>query len=173
MVTGKGIEVDPKNSLQKTLQSIAASATDLTLPLNLIAQQWFKSNRAIFTLKGPGQYADLTPAYKKFKVRHLGSAYPILRLSGALEASLTDPTDGSAVNYIINKVSLALGTRVASAEGAPYGYFLHHGTSKMKARPVVLFGNEQIAPGALKGRVEQWRKIILDHVVREGKKNRG
>lgn len=169
MVTGKGVEVDPGAELQKTLQGISTRVSDLTIPLGLIGQQWFKSNRAIFTLKSAGKYFDLTEKYANFKIRHLGSQYPILRLTGKLEASITDPSDENAVGYIINKISLALGTRVATESGAPYAWFLHHGTAKMRARPVVLFGNEQVAPGALSNRVEQWKKILLDYVVKVSK----
>jgi len=167
------VDVDPKGELRKTFQEIGNKVSDLTIPMGLITQSWFKTNRAIFSLKSAGKYVDLTEKYKKFKIRHLGSAYPILKLSGQLEASITEPTDGYAVHYMINKLSLALGTRVVSKDGAPYGYFLHHGTKKMPARPVVLFGAEQVAPSGLNKRVEAWRKILLDYVVKVSKQQHG
>lgn len=154
------VDVDPQSKLREFLSEAYQKMGDLTVPLQLIAQQWFKSNAAIFTLQGPGGYVDLTELYKKFKTKHLGSPYPILKLSGQLEASITNPGDANAISQIINKVSLTVGTRVQSAAGASYAYFLHNGTSKMPARPVVLFGNEQVAPQALNNRIESWRQIL-------------
>lgn len=133
---------------------------DLTVPLKLIAQSWFRSNRAIFTLKGPGKYADLSPAYKAFKARHLGTAYPIMRLSGQVEQSITDPTDPNSISYILNKNHLVLGTSIE------YANINAKGSKKnnLPARPVVLFGNESVAPGPLNARVEAWKKMLLSYV---------
>jgi hypothetical protein len=156
------VEVDPFGRLRATLKEASDKLGDLTVPLTLIAQSWFKSNKAIFALAGPGKYVDLTDLYKKQKTKALGSPYPILKYTGRLEKSLTDPTNPAAISEIVNKNSLIVGTRVQSKSGAPYASFLHFGTSRMAARPVVLFGNEQVAPGALEARVEGWRRILLD-----------
>lgn len=161
------VEVDPQGALAKALGEASAKVSDLTLPLNLIAQQWFKSNVAIFTLVGAGKYVDLTDLYKKRKTKAKGSPYPILKWSGALESSITDPTNAFSIHNIINRNSLLLGTRITSKTGAPYAYFLHNGTSKMAARPVVLFGNEQVAPSSLTARIDGWRKLILAEVARQ------
>lgn len=151
--------VDPKGKLAKALREASIKGSDLTVPLQLIAQNWFKSNRAIFTLSGPGKYVDLTELYKKQKQKTVGFIYPILKSSGLLEKSITDPADGNSISYIINKNSLFVGTRVE------YAGFLHEGTGKMEARPVVLFGNEQVAPDALRQRIKVWEGLILDWVA--------
>lgn len=180
------IQVDPKRELGKALDRALKKTDDLTIPLQLIAQNWFKSNRAIFSLKSAGKYEDLSTkpffafweqgelqryfggGYKEFKIAKWGFAYPILKRTGRLERSLTNAADAEAVESIINKNSLELGTSV------PYAIF--HGSeeprSKIPFRPPVLFGNEQVAPGALKQRVSTWEKILVDYAldVSEGKR---
>ena len=151
------ITVDPNRELRRSLLEAAQKVGDLTIPLNLISREWFKSNRAIFSLKGPGKYVDLTALYKERKRKSEGFIYPILKRSGRLEKSITDPTDPEAVSYIINKISLALGTTT------PYAVYHHEGAGNNPVRPVVLFGNEQVAPQALNKRVEIWRRILMDY----------
>jgi len=154
-------QVDPQKALAKTLRQAAKQVSDLTIPLTLISQQWFKSNRAIFTLKSHGAYVDLSPLYKKWKAAKLGSPYPILKLTGKLEDSITDPTSPFAVSYILSKTDLFVGSKVGYAG-------VHHKGSRKRGipiRPVVLFGNEQVAPGALKNRIKTWEKIVMKYVA--------
>lgn len=176
MVTG--VEVDPKKELQNALKHAERKVSDLTIPLTLIAQNWFKSNRAIFTLKSQGKYADLSTksffawwekgdlrrmfqgGYKEYKAAKWGFTYPILKATGRLEKSITDPAHQDSVNKILNRKILFVGS------ATPYANFLHAGTRRMPARPVVIFGNEQVAPGALRGRVEIWKQIVADYAVR-------
>lgn len=153
-------QVDPQKKLAKALQKASLLVNDLTIPLQLISQQWFKSNRAIFTLKSQGKYVDLSELYKPRKKTAWGFVYPILKASGKLEKSITDPAHSNAISFIINRKSLVVGTNVEYAE------FLHDGTSKMPARAVVLFGNEQVAPNALNTRVRQWELAILDYAAK-------
>lgn len=149
--------VDPGKKLSAALKKAGAKVADLTVPLQLISQQWFKSNNAIFTLKSQGKYVDLSELYKPRKQAAVGFIYPILKRKGLLSASITDPAHPNAISFIINRKSLTLGTNV------DYANFLDKGTSKMPARSVVLFGNEQVAPDALAGRVRQWESMILDY----------
>lgn len=76
-----------------------------------IASSWFKENRKIFGLKGPGQYKDLSPEYKKRKQKKAGFVYPILQaVNGRIKSGLTE--DGSEYNFKeIGKTSLVLGVR--------------------------------------------------------------
>lgn len=173
------VEVDPKKELSGALKSASRSLTNLTVPLKGIAREWYKSNRAIFSLKGPGKYQDLstkpfyawwesgdlrrlyTGGYREYKQAKWGFAYPILKRTGRLADSITKPTHGDAINQIINKKALLLGTNT------PYAIF-HHSEQprkKLPFRPVVLFGNEQVAPGALQGRIEIWKQIIIDYAM--------
>lgn len=172
------IEVDPKRELRSFINDALKKTDNLTVPLHLIAQQWFKSNRAIFDLKGPGKYQDLSTkpffawwekkdfrryysgGYKEYKTARWGAAYPILYRTGRLKRSITEPSDGEAVEKIINRNALELGTAV------PYAVYHHSDAprTKMPWRPVLLYGNEQVAPGALKNRIEIWQEILIDYV---------
>lgn len=158
-------KVDPGNKLRKAIREAATKVGDLTIPLTLISQQWFKSNRAIFSLKSSRKYIDLSAPYKKAKKRDVGFVYPILKRSGALEKSITDPSDKNAVSYIINKLALAVGTSVATENGVPYAAIINEGRGSQPQRPVVLFGNEQVAPAQLSKRVAGWRKTLLDYAA--------
>lgn len=145
---------------------------DLTLPLTLIAKDFYKSERAIFSLKGPGQYEDLKQKTKVFKQRRYGRVYPILFAGGNLKDSVLNPTDPNAVNQIVNRTSLILGTRV------PYGKYLQSGTSRMPSRPFLFIGPEapRYATDEMKGRPERWMNILNSYVLQKiefGEKKNG
>lgn len=183
MVGGKnengGIEitVDPKEKLRSALRYAALRVSDLTIPLKQISQEWFASNKFIFQLKGPGKYSDLSSkpffafweppwsglkrfypgGYKEYKGARYGNVYPILKATGRLAESITNPSHENAISFVINKKDLTLGTNVE------YANFLDKGTRSMPARPVVLFGNEQVAPQALNRRIAIWEERLLDY----------
>lgn len=163
------VEVDPQERLAQSIKKASAEVSNLTIPLRLIAQSWFKSNEAIFQLKGPGKYepfqgkkdASGLTAYQRKKREERGFDYPLLLAEGAIKRSITNPQDSQSVNSIVNKIALLLGTQV------PHAIF-HQSKlprNKLPRRPVVLFGNEQVAPGALSRRIEIWEKIIYDYVA--------
>lgn len=155
------VEVDPGNKLRETISRAADRCQDLTPALILIAQYWFKSNSAIFSLKGKGKYADLSPRYKAWKNSLLGSPYPILMLHGRLMASITGQPNIESIQKIVNRKILVLGTSVPYAtplqEGAP--------SRNLPPRPVVMFGNEAVTPSALKTRVSAWEDIMIRYVA--------
>lgn len=154
------VEVDVNGDIAALLQKAKDAGVNLTIPFTTIAKSWFKANRSIFALKGPGKYQDLSPKYKKAKIRRWGFAYPIMRASGYLEASLTDPTHPDAINFIVNKNTLYLGTRV---EYAPY----HQSSAprkKLPYRPIVFIGAEQIAPTEIRNESTRWVNILEDSI---------
>lgn len=175
-------EVDPKQKFEKAIKKSLKQLNDLTIPYNLMARSWFKSNVSIFDegRKSKGKYEDLSPKYKSRKARLLGSPYPILRgfvkekgsparKSGKLADSMTNPSHKDAVNLIVNKKILVLGTKVLSKKGAPYARFLHFGTNKMSARPLALIGGEQVATRQVNERRENWIKLLNDFVIQKSK----
>jgi phage gpG-like protein len=153
-------EVDYKQ-FSSAVRRASKQVDDLTLPLTLIAQSWFKSNRAIFQLKGSGKYIDLKEKYKEAKENKYGFTYPILKATGRLETSITNPQSNESINKILNKRLLLLGSKT------PYAPFHQFGTRKMPARPFVLIGAEQTAPEALNVRLEAWVKILGDYVAKK------
>lgn len=154
--------VDADKRFRLAIERAKQETADLRIPLTLIAKDWFKTNRAIFSLKGPGRYADLSPKYKIQKARRTGFVYPILESTGKLSASITQPTDSNAVNEIINKAALIVGTKVE------YAAHLQFGTKRMPARPFVFYGPESKEFGTDKTfatRTTQWLNIINDFIL--------
>lgn len=150
--------VDNDKKFRNKLAKVLKQTSDLTIPLTLISKDFYKSEKAIFMLKSPGLYPDLSARYKKVKQKKVGFLYPILKRSGALEQSVTDPTDSQAINQILNKNTLVIGTKV------PYAVF-HQSDAPRKRLPLRKFlfiGPEapRFAINETKGRLERWTGIL-------------
>jgi hypothetical protein len=167
-------QVDPDKRLAKALNKAIKEVDDLTIPLIVITKSWYQGNKAIFTLKGPGKYADYKIAkgksyspYARAKAKATGSAYPIhlgfIGRKRKLRDSLTIETDANAVKQIVNKKALILGTKV------PYAVYAQLGTKHMPQRPVLFIGGEQTAPPALNNRRQAWIEAINDYVIQVSK----
>lgn len=113
-------------------------------PLTSLMTYWHSWNKAnIFDLKSPGKYEDLSEAYKVYKNRILGWIYPVLKFNGVLENSLTTRNGWYSIAEVGDDY-LIMGTNAQTRKGAPYALYLHGGTKKMPARPVVLKSPEQL-----------------------------
>lgn len=159
-------QVDPDKAFQKEIEATLREVDDLTVPYTLMIQSWFKSNRAIFSLKGPGKYTDISQAYKTRKQKEVGFVYPILKRSGALAESITNPSDSNSIAKIINKRTLILGSSIF------YGPFHQYGTKHMPARPWVLLGAEQTAPEEINQRREAWMAILRNWVMQKASRKK-
>jgi len=173
-------EIDEDGEFGRAINIAIKEVGDLRAPFGLIKESWFKGNMSIFPEKrgGPGKYADLSEKYKRRKEKAIGSAYPILRgfvkpkggaarKSGRLARSMTVPNSKGAISTVTNKRTLTLGTQVKNKKGVLYPEYLHFGTSKMPARPLLLLGAEQVAPSQINKRVENWVKMISDYVIQK------
>ncbi len=151
------IKLENEQKFLDALKRAKSVTDDLRIPLTLIAKNWFQGNKAIFTLSSKGQYEDLTERYKKQKMRDVGFIYPILKRKGALMNSITVPSDPMAVNQIVNKDTLYLGTKV------PYGRF------NQPKRPFVFIGPEQpyFSNQEIKNRPQIWLNILNDFVLQK------
>lgn len=171
MVVPIKYEVDPNKRLQTSIDEAIKEIGDLTIPYKLMARQWFKGNLSIFDpgRAGPGKYVDLSPKYKKAKQKNLGFVYPILLASGRLRDSVTNPTDKYAVNYIVNRKYLFLGSSAVTKKNAPYAIYMQKGSTKRNypARPFVLIGAEQVADSSQNERLEAWITTINDFVIKK------
>jgi len=159
--------VDPNRDFQKAVKEAIEKTGDLTAPFILIGKRWFQANKAIFTLKGKGKYTDLSAAYKKTKQKRVGFVYPILRLNGFLERSITDPADKASINLIINKKTLILGSKI------PYASAHQFGTKNMPARPPLLIGVANSDPTASEANAKEiaiWKNILSIHVLNHASK---
>jgi hypothetical protein len=161
-------------NLPQFLESLKAAqkvASDLSSPLKEIGRDWMRTNRTIFQHSGPGPFRDLSggrarrnrrgqfqspnAGYKAEKLKKWGFVYPILKASGALERSLTDPGDSNALFEVRDGHELVLGTRLTS-RGAPYPKFLNDGTSKMPARPFLSIPQLSVA---------RWKLILKSFLI--------
>ena len=158
------------DQFQKLLAKAFQRTGDLTVPLTIISGEWFKGNKSFVNQKSLlPVWADFkNERVKKQKMAEVGFLYPMLRRHGRLFDSITDPNNPEAVNQIINKKILVVGSSV------PYGIFHMTGTRIMKKRPFIFFGPEQTKTRQIKNqptneRIELW-KLILSTWIVQGKK---
>lgn len=159
--------IENEKEFMAAIRAAKDEVRDLTLPLTLIARDFYKSEKTIFMLGGPGQYEDLRPRTKTTKQRLYGRVYPILKATGALERSVTDPTDENAVNQIINRDTLIIGTKLKSRKGKPYPIYQQKGAPEvhLPARPFLFIGPESgFGTDATRGRLERWTGILRGYV---------
>lgn len=155
-------EVDPDKKFQAAINKALTEVDDLTLPFNLITQSWFKTNMAIFALKGPGKYQDLSESYKRSKNKLFGFLYPILKATGALESSITQAGSPGSIAEVINKTTLILGSSIPYAADHQNGNPSKH----LPARPWLFTGGEQSSPDFATRRRDIWIKTIATHVAK-------
>jgi len=135
-------QVENDIAFANAMDRAARQSKNLTIPLTSIMKDFYKSRTAIFALKGPGQYPDLSPRYKPNKQRAVGFVYPILKLSGALEESVTSDSGKDNVTRI-EPLSLEMGTTVPYANyHQQEGDFTN--TGKMPLRKFLFIGPESV-----------------------------
>ena len=127
MVTEATVQIDGFDELAYKIQEFRLVISDFRPLFALLANDFYKDEKRIFKLKGKGQYQDLTEPYKIQKLKKHGFVYPILKATGALEASLTNPSDGNAI-LIRKKENMLIGTSV------PYAVY-HHSLAARKKMP--------------------------------------
>lgn len=138
------------------IERAASQVSDLRVAFGLIARDWFKSNKAQFSLKGSGQYQPLSEKYAIRKAKKHGNK-PILVATGRLRDSLTNQgTDESIIR--ITEKSMILGTTV------PYGVYHQSDAprSKIPLRKFFFIGPEapRSASSEVTGRLERWINIL-------------
>jgi len=171
-------EIENREALDRAIRLASRRVSDLSIPFAMVAKDFFKSRKAIFALKGPGQYADFKGQkkegktdYQRFKKKKYGFDYPLLRATKRLETSITKM--GAKDNIYINKGRssrpfLEMGTSV------PYAGYHHHGTKRMPRRPSLFFGPEapRFAKGeALAGFAKRSLQTINKYVALEAGKS--
>lgn len=148
---------------QASLAIARKKVADLSIPMGDIARDFYKSQRAIFKLKSPGGYEDLSDEYKIRKKKgdrfHRGvPIYPILKREGRLEYSVTDPSSPEAI-LKISKDNVEIGTTV------PYGVY-HNSELPRRKIPHRMFlfigpeSREFAGKKELGGRPIRWKNII-------------
>lgn len=180
-------KVENDKEFQATVDKAFAEVRDLRIAFRQIARDFYKSERAIFKLKGPGQYEDFKgprvadlwknpgrpntrtrdgnlTAYQNWKIKQVGFDYPLLKLTGDLESSVTGKGRGSILN--IEKDFLEIGTSI------PYANYHQQdnpdkGSAKIPTRKFLFIGPESVfANSDQRGRLDRWTKIIESHVAK-------
>ena len=161
------------------LDKVSKNVSDFRIPFGLIAKDFYRSNRKLFTLKSPGLYPDyggfnpnapdrfqgefLTrrDAARLRKKRQVGFVYPMMVRDGGLAASLLGPRNAGAV-FEKTKTSLVLGTDIK--------YAIYHQSDrprkKLPQRKVVFIDGgpaEKARDAAIAGRSERWFNIVVDY----------
>lgn len=190
-------KVDNDRSFRNALQRASEVTSDLRVPFALILSDFYRSEKAIFSLKGPGQYPPfknsasnaekftkagrrkknayqhvyeqgfLSP-YQKAKIKAVGFDYPLLVRTGSLAASLLSANARGAI-AIIAPTELTIGTTI------PYGIY-HQSDAPRKKIPLRKFlfiGPEasQFATSDQQGRPERWMNILNDYTLKKMKQS--
>lgn len=165
MVTSYIIENDREFARQ--LDRLSELTNNMKVPFSLIAMDFYRSEKMIFALKGPGLYPDLATSTKIQKIYYNpgkgpGSEYPILFRTGRLARSLLSSTSPES-DFSLTKSELIMGTKV------PYAIFHQSDEprTRLPQRKVVFIdgGPLERSKGANKsGRRDRWEKIIFSYI---------
>lgn len=179
--------VDADEVFGEALRKARREMADLRPAFAEIARDFYKTQKAIFNLGGPGQYPDLSEkpftawweddkklkkfyakGYKEYKEAKFGFAYPILKATGALEKAVTRK-DGPGNITVIGRQSLLMGHRDSAI---PYGKFHQSDKARSGRLPLrkYLFIGPESGKGPLKGRVQRWTKILETWTLKKNEK---
>jgi phage gpG-like protein len=177
--------VDNDRRFREAIDQARRLVGDLTIPLGLIKNDFYRSQKAIWKLKSEGQYPDLSTkpffawwekgdakreykgGYKEYKQAKWGFAYPILKQTGRLERAASQ--EGAAGNVtVVGKHSLVLGV---DESAIPYAIFHQMGTRKIPMRKFVFIGPEapRFATSEQAGRLSRWQNILMGYVLQKVK----
>ena len=168
--------VDNDKRFREAIERASKVTQDFRIPFGLILNDFYKSEQAIFKLKGPGKYfpfqGEKNPQtgltrYQAAKIKAVGFDYPLLVRTGALAASLLGPNNKGSISKITN-LSLTFGTSIK------YGIYHQSDASRKKIplRKFLFIGPEapRFATSEQVGRLERWVGYIDDHMARAIKK---
>lgn len=162
MVIAANAQFDDR-AVSAAFAELLVVAGDARPALIAISKDWFKNNKKIFTLKGPGKYKDLSPAYKKAKERFMdgGSAYPILRAKFCrIETGLT--VKGSDYNvFDMDKTSMTLGVK-----NIPYAIVHQQGSEKRNIPKRIFIFNSKSGGDDFKLQMKRWIGIFTTTTAR-------
>lgn len=160
--------VENDEAFQAAIDRLAKASNDFRIPFGLISKDYYRSNKKIFSLSGPGLYPDLGPDgpaksdYKTAKQRAVGFIYPIMTRTGRLAASMLNPSDPETIR-VITKQNLLLGSSVP--------YLKYHQSdaprSKIPLRKVVFIDGgplESSRGASTSARREAWINIIDKYI---------
>lgn len=172
-------EVANRLEFQGRLKALADQVSDLRIPFRLIASDFYRSQKKLFTLKGPGRYPPLggfnstevlasgktrRQVAEERKTKKVGFAYPLLvGATRDLSASTLSPSHKYS-HFFLGRGSMEIGTTV------PYGKF-HQSDERRTTLPQRKFlfidggPGDQAQDSSISGRRERWINIVDDHLT--------
>lgn len=180
--------VDNDKKFQAAIADAYKRTGDLRVPFGLILQDFYRSEKALFQLQGPGQYPPFKNShghyvtrkngsrkwvqdeggespYQRAKKRKVGFDYPLLVRSGRLAASLLSASSSDAI-AVATPSTLTIGTRV------PYGIYHQSDEprTKIPLRKFLFIGPEApaFATSDQIGRTQRWVGYVTDWVMKRG-----
>lgn len=179
-------DVEMDKSFAKGLARAQDAVSDLRPALKSIAADFYRSQKSIFQLKSSGGYPDFKgpkisetwkspgrpemrtrdgskTAAQYSKIKHFGFDYPLLKATGDLEESVTNPSGRGAI-YKLDKQGLTIGTSISYA-----GFHQSDATrSKIPLRKFLFIGPESNTASntQLQGRLPRWLNILNTYVLR-------
>lgn len=155
--------IDNEAEFSRQLERLGELTSDFRIPLNLIANDFFRSQKKIFTLRSAGRYPELAQSTIDQKERLLGkgNAWPILFRTGRLAKSTLSRNHPES-GFYIGTQELVLGTKV------PYAIYHQSDAprSRIPLRKVVFLdgGPFDEAKDGKNGRRERWGNYIFDYI---------
>lgn len=166
------LEIDADKRFRNAVDRALKTTDDLRVPFGLIAGDFYRSQRPIFQMSGPGPYPDLNKAYKKHKQTKFGRIYPILKANGYLAAAAS--IQGASGNITeIGAKNMTLGVDSGTITYADY-HNSDRPRRKIPLRKFLFLGNGDdrgfANPDQL-GRVDRWVGILNEFVLQKLKES--
>jgi hypothetical protein len=167
--------IENNEAFGQALNRLGKATSDFRIPFRLIASDFYRSNRKLFTLQSRGLYQDLAPAigiegnptttsnYKQQKKKKVGFVYPILvGKTRVLSNSILGKNNSYSI-FSLGRQSLEMGSSV------PYGKYHQSDAprAKIPQRKFVFIDGgpaDKSNDSNIAGRRERWTAIIDTHV---------
>lgn len=151
------IDTDPVKKLGRDFNELRASLKDMRPLFETFAADFYKDEKRIFSLKGPGKYTELTDEYEIQKFMTHGFIYPILFATGRLASSLLRRNGAESV-LSIKKQTFMIGT---STPYAVYHHSLEGSRPIMPRRPVYFYGKDNPR------QVLRWHRLVKVYINKQ------
>ena len=133
-MVGFTADISGTKRLAEKIDAVKKWLSDLSPLFEQYGADFYKDERRIFSLKGPGQYQDLSDKYANQKLNKYGFEYPILFATGTLARSLLKRNAGGSI-FIVRPMEFYIGTSI------PYAVYHHSDQPRtiIPLRPVYFF----------------------------------
>ena len=150
------VDTNPVKKLGRNFDQLRASLQDMRPLFETFASDFYKDEKRIFALKGPGKYTELTDEYEIRKFMAHGFIYPILFATGRLANSLLSRGSSESV-LVIKKQEFRIGTTT------PYAVYHHSKESRtiIPRRPVYFFGKDNPQQTA------RWHRLVKVYIDKQ------